>query len=370
MRLTIILLAVAILSVMRTFSPAHAAESSIAREIEAELQLALSIELSTEPGNKGALVGRLQRNHLLRTDDLVDVTQRVSELRKELIARYAAPFEAAGFREISHELRFGDYKQFVTAEKRLATQQAAYRNLYGRAFFAGKLALGWGMESLRIESAATLAPYLANFVAHEGTSSQTVPLIAAWTRDRRHAFNTLPSGHFDHWIAEWGLPVGDIPYLRMEATHESYWRPHSRFAGGFTATAGILKPFGGHLSPIGKRFYGGGPGTVRGYESAALGPLDSSGANMGAERKTTVAVEALWHAFDIGQTPLIVSLFADRGRFSQGVGSAINGASADAVGIGISVPIPFGIARFYFADPRQSQYRQQRFQFEARANWR
>jgi outer membrane protein insertion porin family len=111
-------------------------------------------------------------------------------------------------------------------------------------------------------------------------------------------------------------------------------------------------------------------GSVRGYESGALGPLDVSGANMGAERRATGSAELLWHAFDIGPTPIIVSMFSDYGKFSRGSNSAIDSVSAGSKGLGISVPMSFGIARFSFADPRRDTGRTQRFQFDARANWK
>ena len=337
---------------------------------EPELILTLSVELSAEPGNKAAVVGRIQRNHWLTAGDNVDIVQRVSSLRKEMVAKYTAPFARAGFQVMSHELRLGDYRQFITADKKLATQQAAYRNLYGRQTSLGLVGVGWGVEALRIDSAAGLAPYLADYVNREGATTQSIPLLLYWAMDRRRGDGILPKGHFDQLSLEWGLPFADVPYTKVDVVHESYWQIASTVSTGFNVAWGRLDGRDGHLSPIGKRYYGGGTGSVRGYESGALGPLDVSGANMGAERKATGTAEVLWHAFDIGQTPIIISLFSDHGRFSRGNNSTVDNVSAGSQGLGISVPMPFGIARFYFADPNRENLRTQRFQFEARASWR
>lgn len=335
-----------------------------------ELALSISVELSDEPGNKAALVGHLQRTQLFKPGDNLDITQRISDLRTEMIAKYSAPFAWAGFHAVSHELRLGDYRQFITADKKLATRQGAYRNLYGRQTGIGLIGVGWGLEALRIDSAAALAPYLADYVAREGASTLSVPLIGYWSWDRRVADSLLPDGHADQVSLEFGLPGGDVPYTRLDASHESYWRLGPRVSAGFQLGAGWLEGRKGHLSPLGKRYYGGGVGSVRGYESATLGALDASGANMGANRKITSTVEALWHAFDIGQTPILLSLFSDYGRYSRGDRSTVDSISARSVGVGISVPMPFGIARFHFADPRRDDLRTQRFQFDVRASWR
>lgn len=337
---------------------------------EPELVLNLSLELSTEPGNKAGIVGSIVRTHFLRDGDQLEVTQRVSALRKELVGKYSMPTDFAGFNVVSHEMRLGDYRQFITADKEMNTQQAAYRNLFGRQTAWGLLALGWGAERLRIESAGDLAPYLADYVAREGRASSLVPLLGLWSYDRRVADRILPEGHFDQLALEWGTPAGDIPYTKADFQHESHWRFGTAWSAGFAFAGGQLSARGNHLSPLGKRYYGGGTGSVRGYESGSLGPVDASGASMGADRKLTATAEALWHAFSIGPTPIILSLFGDRGRFYAAEGSVVDEMRAGSYGLGVSVPMPFGIARFSFAKPDHEALRTQRFQFEARANWR
>jgi outer membrane protein assembly factor BamA len=91
---------------------------------------------------------------------------------------------------------------------------------------------------------------------------------------------------------------------------------------------------------------------------------------MGANRKLAGNAEVLWHAFDIGPTPIILSVFADHGLFYRAENSAVDRISAASRGLGISVPMPFGIARFSFADPNRDNGREQRFQFDVRGNWK
>ena len=337
---------------------------------EPELVLSVSLELSTEQGNHAAVVGRLQRTQLFTPGDQLDVTQRVSDLRREFNAKYASPTSWMRFNQLTHELRMGEYRQFIANEKKLATAQAAYRNFWLRHTSLGLISLGWGTEVLRIDSTSSLAPYLADFIAREGRTSHAVPLLALWSYDRRQVETTLPNGHFDQLALEWGSPLGNTRYAKADAMHESYWRFAPRMSAGFNVSAGTIRGTGGHLVPIGKRYYGGGVGSVRGYDSGALGPVDASGASMGAERKLAGTVELLWHAFDIGPTPIILSAFGDHGTFFRAENSAIDKESAASHGLGISVPMPFGLVRFSFAEPNRDNGRTQRFQLDARASWR
>lgn len=335
-----------------------------------EIALMLSLELSTEPRNEAALVGRLIHSHWFVSGDQLDLTQRFSNLRNEFVGKYARPTRLLEFSIVSHELRLADIQQFITSEKTLRSSQVSYRNLFGRQTQLGLLGVGWAAEALRLDSEPGVAPYIADYIKREGRTSNIVPLLAYWSHDRRQGDAILPSGHYDFAAIEWGGLLGRTRYSKFDYAHESFWAVSSRISAGFGFTLGFMKGLDGHLSPINKRYFGGGVGSVRGYESGSLGPSDSSGAIMGSDRKATGTVEILWHAFNIGPTPIVVSAFADRGRYYVAQNSAISGVSAGSFGLGISVPVPIGLVRFSFARPSDETLRSQRFQFDAKANWK
>ncbi|MEO8385302.1 MAG: BamA/TamA family outer membrane protein [Betaproteobacteria bacterium] len=335
-----------------------------------ELTLTLSLELSTETDNELALVGRLLRTNLLTAGDQIELVQRFSNLRKEFVTKYARPTNLLGFSIVSHELRLADLQQFITSERKLRTTQAGYRNLFGRQTALGLVGAGWAAEASRLDTESGLAPYLADYVAREGRTSYIVPLLAYWAYDRRRADATLPSGHYDFVAVEWGGLLGRTKYAKLDLAHESFWAISPRVSAGFSLSLGYMRGLDGHLSPISKRYFGGGAGSVRGYDYGALSPSDSSGASMGADRKVTGTAEVLWHAFDIGPTPIVFSTFIDRGRFYGAEKSVVDSVVAGAIGLGISVPVPIGLVRFSFARASDETLRTQRFQFDAKANWK
>lgn len=335
---------------------------------EAEVSVVVSVEASTDPGNPTGIAVRATRNDWWVAQDRAEAVARTSALRQEATAKYARPTGMGGFNVITHELRLANIEQFITADKRLRTGQANLRNLWTRAAGDGLWGVGLGAEALRLDSTPGLAPYLASYIERQGRTSYMVPVIAYWSHDSRKPA-VLPRGQLDQLSVEWGVPGGGVSYTRADFTHESNFALSPRVSAAFALSAGWLKGTQGDLSPLTKRYFGGGVGSVRGYESGALGPIDSSGAVTGANTRLTGSAELLWHALDIGPTPIVLSLFYDRGRFAKADFSAQDGVTASSYGLGVSLPVAIGLVRFSFAAPDKKSLRTQTFQFEARANW-
>jgi len=68
---------------------------------------------------------------------------------------------------------------------------------------------------------------------------------------------------------------------------------HNRFTLAMNADFGYGNSYGGKPYPVFKNFYAGGIGSVRGFETASLGPVDEFGTPLGGTRKFAAQVEAL-----------------------------------------------------------------------------
>lgn len=354
-------------------TPPASATSTSTSSAEPELFLTLSVELSTEDKNAAALVGRAVRTELFAPGDKLDISQRLSQLRKELGINYSAPVSTAGFGMLSHELLVSETSRLISKQAQLTTSQASYRNLWSRRWGVGVGGVGYALEALMLENQPDSAPYLREFIARHGRSSHNFALIGYWAADRRDADLILPRGHLDRLSVEWGTPLGSLSYLKLEYKHESYFSLSPRVAAGFNATVGALRGLNGDLTPLTKRYFGGGIGAVRGYEASSVSPVDVSGAGIGANRKIQGTAEVLWRAFSVGETPMILSAFYDRGRFFDAGASNVVAQSdvrAASYGLGVSMPVRIGLVRFYFAKPTDESLRTKRFQFDARANWK
>jgi len=201
-----------------------------------------------------------------------------------------------------------------------------------------------------------------------GTQADTTsfPLTVAWARDSRDSALTPTRGQLQRVNFEIA-PVGTLRYYRAIYQNQ-YYRPLTSWMtlalnGEFDYGRGLDgKPF-----PVFKNFYAGGIGSVRGYLTSTLGPLDVNGDPLGGASRLILNSELhfpfpgaskdaglQWFAFFDGG-----NVFADRQRieFSELRYSA---------GLGISWISPVGPLKLSYAEPLNAQPTDQkeRFQFQ------
>lgn len=334
-----------------------------------ELVLTLSLELSNEPDNPSAVAGRAVRTNWRVVGDVAETQARVSHLRSELMAKYVAPTTLGRFSLVSNEVQASRIRQYLTAETLFGFKEAMYRNLWLAESPIGVWGAGWGAEYVRLDAVEGVAPFLVSYVARQGESTTAVPLVFYWALDRRVPNVLLPAGHLSSLVGEWGTPGGRIEYVRVDAKHQSHFPLGSRASVGVNLGFGRVVGLENDLSPYNKRFLGGGVGSVRGYEPGALSPRDVSGAAIGADSKVTASAEGLLHAIDVGATPIIVSVFYDYGQFTRAYEAVGPEAKVTSYGLGLSLPMRWGLMRVYYSWPQDKEFRTQEFQFEARASW-
>ncbi|HWH84447.1 MAG TPA: outer membrane protein assembly factor BamA, partial [Burkholderiaceae bacterium] len=142
---------------------------------------------------------------------------------------------------------------------------------------------GIGYEQTKIEGTNLPVNY-RNYVTEFGTSSSTVPLTIGWSRDSRDSALVPNDGRLTSLNFDWGA-TGDAKYLRTNAKFQQYIPLGRKFTFGFNADLSWGKGLGGHPYPIFKNFFGGGLGSVRGFDQNSLGPVDVTGAYIGGNRK-------------------------------------------------------------------------------------
>ena len=142
---------------------------------------------------------------------------------------------------------------------------------------------GIGFEQTKIEGSNLPVNY-RNYVTEFGSSSNSIPLTIGWSRDSRDSALVPNNGRLTSINFDWGL-TGDAQYLRTTAKFQQYIPFAKRFTFGFNADFSWGKGLSGRPYPIFKNFYGGGLGSVRGFDQNSLGPVDVTGAYIGGNRK-------------------------------------------------------------------------------------
>ena len=214
---------------------------------------------------------------------------------------------------------------------------------------------GAGVEKTTIVPGTLLPTSYLAYANQFGYSSIAVPLTVGWGRDRRDSALAPNSGRYQRANAEWSV-AGDARYLKATYQFQEYIPLSKQFTAAFNGEAGWGVASGGRSFPVFKNFFGGGLGSVRGFEQGSLGPRDSSGTVTGGTRKLNLNAELLTPFPGAGNDrTLRLYGFVDAGFVAGPDVALISNANANAlrasVGVGVSWISPVGPLRLAFAKP-------------------
>jgi outer membrane protein insertion porin family len=234
---------------------------------------------------------------------------------------------------------------------------------------------GAGLESTQIETDQTSPQIYKNFVIQNGgpasgegsARTHAIPLTVAWGRDSRDSAITPTVGRYQRANLEVDA-FGNSKYYR--AIYEQQWyRPLTRWMT--LALKGELDyghGISGHAYPIFKNFYGGGIGSIRGYESSSLGVLDPSTFDALGGSKRVIGNAELQFPFPGSGTDRSLRwfVFGDGGQVFQEQQKIRASEFRYSAGIGLSWISPVGPLKLSYAKPLNAKPgdRLERFQFQ------
>ena len=233
---------------------------------------------------------------------------------------------------------------------------------------------GIGLERTEIKAGSSLPTNYRIYRDEFGESSTSVPLTLGWARDSRDSALVPNAGRYQRINLEWGIG-GDTRYLRSNLQFQQYWPLTKKFTFAVNAEFGWGQGLGGRRYPIFKNFYGGGLGTVRGFDQGSLGPVDTTGAYIGGTRRLNINSE-LYVPFPGAGNDRTLRVFGymDAGNVWGGSDqvivqrcSGMNWESLRAsVGVGLSWVSPVGPLKLSYGEPVKSCSgdKIQRFQFQ------
>jgi len=226
--------------------------------------------------------------------------------------------------------------------------------------------VGIGFERTEIRGSAALPENYFRYREQFGATSSSIPLTIGWARDGRDSALVPTSGRYQRVNFDWGVG-GDTRYLRTNLQLQQYLPLTQRLTLGVNAELGWGKGLGGRPYPIFKNFFGGGLGTVRGFDQGSLGPVDVTGAFIGGTKRLNVNTELYLPVPGTGNDrTLRWFTYVDVGNVwgeTQKVDAASLRASA---GVGLSWISPVGPLKLSYGTPirKQPGDRIQRLQFQ------
>ncbi len=153
--------------------------------------------------------------------------------------------------------------------------------------------LGGKYEMTNVKLGANAPNRYREYVDDYGKNPKTVALTLGWSRDSRDNVLAPTRGRYQKLFGEISLPVLDLKYYRATYQFQQYVPVTKNVTFAFNTELGYGDGYGGEPYPFFKNFYGGGIGSVRGYETSSLGPRDSDGDASGGNRKFNFSLELL-----------------------------------------------------------------------------
>ena len=212
-------------------------------------------------------------------------------------------------------------------------------------------------------------------------SNLSIPLTAGWVSDTKDsALN--PTRGTVHRVSFEISPGGDLKYYKATYQQQRYFPVTRNMVLMLNGELGCAKGLGGQEVPFFKNFYAGGVGSVRGYDTASLGPYEisptsGSPVRLGGTRRVVFNAELSMPMpgfgvdksvrfgpfFDAGQ---VYAKNATASTCTAGGGTCDQGSIRMSTGLAATWISPFGPLKFSLAQPlnKQKDDKLQKFQFQ------
>ena len=316
--------------------------------------------------DKLSLSGSIKQENIFGSGNYLGLELNTSKFSRTLVLSTVDPYFTVDGISRSIDVFYRTQRPINSQgeEYELVTPGAAIRfgvpfSEYDTVFF------GLGFERTEIKGDSLPLTY-RNYRTVFGDKSNSVPLSIGWARDSRDSALVPTAGRLTSLSLDWGF-AADTRYVRAITKYQQYIPLSRRFTLGFNAELGWGKGLGGRPYPIFKNFYGGGLGTVRGFDQNSLGPVDVTGAYIGGNRRLNLNSELYLPVPGTGNDrTLRLFTYVDVGNV-WGENDRLTADSLRAsAGVGLTWVSPVGPLKLSYGQPlrKRPEDRIQRLQFQ------
>jgi outer membrane protein insertion porin family len=222
-------------------------------------------------------------------------------------------------------------------------------------------------DQLRVQDGTNLPQTYKNYVQRVGSSSHTVPVSIGWGSDTRDSALAPSVGSVKRINVDLNV-IGESKYAKGTVQYQHYIPLSRKVTVAFNSQLDWGEGLGGNPYPFFKNFYGGGLGSVRGFETNSLGPVDeTTKLSIGGAKAAVVSLEVLTPLPGGGNDrTLRMYGFIDVGNVFGESQPFKFGGFKSSMGIGLSWNSPVGPLRLSFAKPikKSSTDKLEKIQFQ------
>jgi len=327
----------------------------------------LSLGAGYSSGDGLGLTAGIKQENAFGSGNSLGIQVDTSKINRTVVFNTTDPYFTVDGVSRSIDLYHRSTRPYVnTNSYQLVTTGASLR--FGVPFTeTDTVYFGVGLERTEIVPGTNLPAAYTTYANQFGFVSNGVPLTIGWARDTRDSALVPNSGRYQRLNGEWGVG-GDTRYLSGSYQFQQYWPLNKQYTLAFNGDLAYGKGLGGRAFPLFKNFYGGGLGSVRGFEQGSLGERDTvNNGSLGGNKKVNLNFEILTPFPGAGNDRTLRMFgFVDVGNvYGESQPMRLNELRA-SVGVGISWISPVGPLRLAIANPirKLSGDRIQRVQFQ------
>jgi outer membrane protein insertion porin family len=315
------------------------------------------------------ITGSISQNNVFGTGNSLTAAFNTSRIGRNISLTYVEPYWTADGITRSLEL----YNRDITPASLPVAQYTS--STYGAAIGFGipitetdTVNVGFRFEHTSLSVPPGSPLIYIEFVQDFGSVTNSYILSGGWARDTRDNILFPSSGLLQTAYAEVGLPMGDLYYYKTNYLIQWFTPLPLNTVLMLRSDLGYGGGLGGKPLPFFKAYYGGGVGSVRGYETASLGPQDAAGNTTGGRRKIIGNAELFFPLPGAKSTDQSVrlSVFFDAGEIYDEGNQPQFESFRFSAGVGVAWNSPVGPLKVSYGDPLNHKPgdRIQRVQFQ------
>jgi len=315
------------------------------------------------------LSGSISQNNIFGTGNSLTAAVNTSRVGRNISLSYIEPYWTAD--GVSRTLEL--YNRNISPSSLPIAQYSS--NTYGAAIGFGvpitetdTVNVGFRYEHTSLSVPAGSPLIYIDFVHEFGNVTNSYILSGGWSQDTRDNILFPSRGIVQAAYVEMGLPFGDLYYYKTNYLIQWFTPLPLNTVLMLRSDLGYGGGLGGKPLPFFKAYYGGGVGSVRGYETASLGPQDAAGNTTGGRQKIIGNAELFFPlpGAKATDTSVRLSVFFDAGEiYDEGTQPQFE-SFRYSTGVGVAWNSPVGPIKLSYGYPlnKKPGDRIQRLQFQ------
>ena len=337
------------------------------------------------------LNGSIVHTNFLGTGNRVALELSTGRFSKFYNLSHTDPYRTMDGVRRTVSFNYRDITQFTSAASDFSTTTAGASIDYGYPISEFQsLSFGLSYQRSELLSSTSSTQQSQDWVANNGnpfiqdigggavffgTKFDAFELIAGWTYDSRNRALFATRGMRHQLYVTGTIPGSEVEFYTARYNATIYWPLWRGFVLRYNLETGMGEAIGDTTAlPPYKHFFGGGPGSVRGFRESWLGPRDSFGNPYGGNVLVASQLELIIPLPDKWASQARAAVFYDVGnvfntgevQFTDKLGSPFEykpefDELRTSVGIGVQWLAPMGLFRFSYAYPLNNYAGNDRF---------